>query len=116
MSGQSCSSARPDFFERQPEPGQRLVRQAEAGLDLMRRQQPGAQLLQGDVRPGRHLGGDGLVQVLELERLLVALRPRLGLAGGRAPGQGLVDVGDADLEQPGGGLGRPAAIDRRQHA
>ena len=47
----------------------------------MGRQQPGPQLLQRDVRPPRHLGRDRRVVVRELERLPVALRPGLGLAG-----------------------------------
>jgi hypothetical protein len=103
------------FFERQAEPGQRLVHQPEAGRDLVDFQQPGAQLLQRRVGPTRHLGRNRRVKGLQLERLLIALRPRLGLAGGRAPGQGLVDVGHADLEQLRHGLGRIATIDRRQH-
>ena len=114
MSGRSCSSARPDFFERQAEPDQRLVHQPEAGLDLVRRQQPCPQLFQRHVRPARDLGGDGSMMLLELERLPVALRPRLGLAGGAAPAQSLVDVRHADLKQRGHDLGRAPAVDRRQ--
>ena len=110
MSARSCSSARPDFFERQAEPGQRLVHQAEAGLDLVSRQQPGSQLLQGDVRPTRHLGRDRVVMRCQLECLPVALRSRLGLAGGAAPAQRLVDVGDTDLEQLRHHLSRAAAV------
>jgi hypothetical protein len=113
-SGRSCSSARPDFFERQPEAGERLVHQAEARRDLIGFQQPCPQFLQGDVRPTRHLGGNGGMVVRQLERLPIALRPRLALAGRLAARQRLVDVGHADLEQPRHGLGRITAVDRRQ--
>jgi hypothetical protein len=114
MSGRSCSSARPDFFARQPQPGQRLVHQAEAGRDLVVRQQPRPQFLERDIRPGRHRGGDRRVMRRQLQLLLVALRPGLGLAGGLAPGQRLVDIGHADLEQRRHGLGRTSAVNRRQ--
>jgi len=91
------------------------VHQPEAGLDLVRRQQPCPQLFQRHVRPACDLGGDGSMMLLELERLPVALRSGLGLAGGAAPTQRLVDIGDADLELPGHCLRHPATIDRRQH-
>ena len=84
-------------------------------VDLVGRQQPGPQLVQRHVRPQRHLGRDRRVMVRELERLPVALRPGLGLAGRGAPAQRLVDVGHADLEQLRCRLGRAAAVDRRQH-
>jgi hypothetical protein len=92
-----------------------FVHQAETGRDLMRGGEPSPQLLERDVRPARHLGRNRGMMVLELERLAVALRPGLGLAGRRAPGQGLVDVGDADLEHLRHGLGRAATVDRCQH-
>ena len=76
----------------------------------MRRQQPGPQLLQGDVRPPRHLGRDRSVMRGQLERLVITLRPRLALARGGAPAKRLVDVGDADLELPSHAPGR----DRRR--
>ena len=68
--------------------------------------QPGAQFLKRDVWPARHLGREGVVMGRELELLVVALRPGLGLAGGLAPVQRIVDVGDADLELSRHRLGR----------
>ena len=65
------------------------MHQAEARRDLVRGPEPDPQLLQGDVRPTRRLGGDRRMMRGQLERLPVALRPRLGLARGAAPGQRL---------------------------
>ena len=83
-SGRSCSCG-PDatFFQRQPEPGQRPVHQAQARRHAVGRQQPGPQLVQGDVRTAATSALMRLVLRRQLELLVVALRPGLGLAGRR---------------------------------
>src|SRR3954452_17867993 len=72
------------------------VPQPKARGHTVTRPKPGAQLVQSRIRALRYLGPDRIVMSHKLELLVVAPRPRLGLAGRSAPAEHLVALGDAD--------------------
>jgi hypothetical protein len=112
-SARSCSAARRRFFARQAQPGQRRPHDRMADRNAVGRGQPSPQFGHRGVRLGRHPRPQGVVQLGEPRRDVVALRPRRRVATVAQPRPRLHHVGRAHPEPRGHLARRPG---RRQDA
>lgn len=115
-SGRSCSLALSDFFERQAEPVDGRPHRAAAQPDTVLDLQPPLHRRQRHVRMHPDMRSQRrLLLRRQLARAMAARRIGARLAGGPAPDQRLVDVGDADPEQRCGRAHRHPSVNRRQN-